>query len=133
MAEVKNRIDELDSDEIIVFTTDYIFELTEEVKNFFLHFGFDGNVFDQALAHDWSRRFSQIAGVFNVKGQRDLIYVTPNMETGQAHNGLKGKCSKLRFLSKISMFSRNFDKILFDQYFDKHRYFLIKILINLVY
>ena len=61
---------------MFVFTTDFIFYLSEEVKDFFLAFGFSGAAFDDLLANEDARKYSQIAGVFNKKGQTDMISVS---------------------------------------------------------
>ena len=47
--DVKTMIENLESDEIILFFTDFHYELTEELKNFLVSYGFDHAVLDVLL------------------------------------------------------------------------------------
>ena len=65
------------SDEIVLFSQDSFFELTTEAKNFFTQYGFDETTFDTLLSDENSRRYSQIAGVFNLNGETSLKFISP--------------------------------------------------------
>ena len=71
---------------VIVFTTDFNFELTNEVKNFFVSYGFGTATFDELLDDEDKRKYSQIGGVFNINGQVDLLTISPDAD-GFMHRG----------------------------------------------
>ena len=73
------------SDEIILFSQDNFFELTTEAKSFFTQYGFDGSTFDTLLSDEDSRRYSQIAGVFNLNGETSLKSISPEVRVLIAH------------------------------------------------
>ena len=73
-------------DEVIIFTQDFVFELTNEIVAFFESHGFTEVAPLMNLENN--RKYSQIAGIFNFQGQRDIQIISPK-ETGQMHNGLQ--------------------------------------------
>ena len=59
------------------------------MRDFFVSYGFDQVTFDQLLAEDRTRRFSQIGGLINLKGQRFMDVISPDAGTNEMHRGLK--------------------------------------------
>ena len=63
------------------------------MKEFFVSYGFNGSQFDELLANEYSRKYSQIGGVFTKKGETDMISISPSDyydENIRLHMGLKG-------------------------------------------
>lgn len=73
---------------IILPIQDFLFELNAEAKTFFVGLGFDEPTFDGLLANESSRKYSQIAGLWNTSGQTSFISISPQNDL--IHNGLKG-------------------------------------------
>jgi hypothetical protein len=64
--------------------------MTEELRDFLVPYGFPAAQFNVLLQDEILRHYSQIAGVFNLKGQTSFIATTANPETGEMHRGVKG-------------------------------------------
>jgi hypothetical protein len=47
--DVKNYVDALDNEEVIIFTTDFMFTLSVELRDFLVSYGFDSSVFNALL------------------------------------------------------------------------------------
>ena len=62
--------------------------MNAEAKTFFVGLGFDEATFDGLLANESSRKYSQIAGLWNTSGQTSFISISP--ENDLIHTGLKG-------------------------------------------
>ena len=77
----------IDPETVVLFTTDFIFELNASVKTFFTNYGFAAADFDVLLGDEDSRKFSQIGGVFNMAGETSLVSISPS--AGVMHMGLK--------------------------------------------
>ena len=66
-----------------------MFELTDQLKNFLVSYGFSDTDLTALMATEARRKYSQIGGVFNLKGQTDLVAVWPE-DDGRMHKGLQG-------------------------------------------
>ena len=89
MTNLISLINSLENEEIILFTTDFLFELTDQLKNFLVSYGFSDTDLTALMATEARRKYSQIGGVFNLKGQTDLVAVWPE-DDGRMHKGLQG-------------------------------------------
>jgi len=82
-------VNSLEDEEVILFTTDFLFELTNQLKDFLVSYGFSENDLTSLMATEARRKYSQIGGVFNLNGQADLTAVWPD-DNGKMHQGLQG-------------------------------------------
>ena len=78
----------IDPETVVLFTTDFIFELNQGVKSFFTNYGFAEADFDTLLGDEDSRQYLQIGGAFNMAGETSFLSISPS--NGVMHMGLKG-------------------------------------------
>ena len=70
----------LSDGDVVVFFTDFVYFLTDEFFNILKPYGVNTtNGIDTSglFANEDSRKYSQIAGVFNTKGQADMDSISP--------------------------------------------------------
>lgn len=89
MTNLISLVNSLEDEEVILFTTDFLFELTNQLKDFLVSYGFSENDLTSLMATEARRKYSQIGGVFNLNGQADLTAVWPD-DNGKMHQGLQG-------------------------------------------
>ena len=89
MTNLISLVNSLQDEEVILFTTDFLFELTNQLKDFLVSYGFSESDLTLLMATEARRKYSQIGGVFNLKGQADLTAVWPE-DNGKMHKGLQG-------------------------------------------
>ena len=68
----------------ILFFTDFVYELTDELKDILSSVGID---ISDLMTTENDRKYTQIAGIFNTQGQNDLKSISPT-EDGLFHFGL---------------------------------------------
>ena len=61
------NLNELSNDEIVLFVTDFVYELTEEFRRLLEHYGFSYDLFDPLFANENTKKYSMVAGLFNLK------------------------------------------------------------------
>ena len=83
--------DNLEPENVVVFFTDFVYYLSEEFFNVLSPYGINAsNGIDtsELFASEINSKYSQIAGIFNTKGQADMKWATPEAD-GTFHFGLK--------------------------------------------
>ena len=62
-----NDLSELSDDEIVLFVTDFVYELTDEFRQLLVAYGFSDDLFDPLFANENTKKYSMVAGLFNLK------------------------------------------------------------------
>ena len=62
-----NHLSELRNDEIVLFVTDFVYELTDEFRQLLLSYGFSNDHFVPLFANQNTKKYSMVAGLFNLK------------------------------------------------------------------
>ena len=95
-------------DNTFLFFTDFVYELTQEVVDILVANGVDANGLNSLLADENKRKYSQIGGLFNQKGQSDLKFVTPT-DDGKFHFGLNSFIGPVDLAGEKSGWDFGFD------------------------
>ena len=94
ISDVSATLNALNDEEIVLFMTDFTYELTTEFRTMIESFGISSEDLDPVYANENSRKFSSIGGVFNLKGQAHLAVQLP-LEGDLMHHGLKVRINLL--------------------------------------
>ena len=94
-------------DNIFLFFTDFLFELSQEIADILGEHGIDSIQLNGLLANENSRKFSQIAGVFNSSGESDFKFVSPDGQ--DFHSGLTGFIGPVSLSGEKSGWDFGFD------------------------
>ena len=97
-----------------MFFTDFAFELTQEVADILIDHGIDSAQLNGLLANENSRKFSQVAGVFNSNGESDFKFVSPDGQN--FHSGLSGFIGPVSLSGEKSGWDFGFDMESFYQF-----------------
>ena len=97
----ENHIDE----NSILFFTDFVYELTDDLKDILLGFGID---ISGLMTTENNRKYSQIAGIFNTHGQSDFKSISPS-DDGLFHFGLNAFVGPIDLTGEKSGFDFGFE------------------------
>ena len=61
------NLNQLSDDEIVLFVTDFVYELTDEFRHLLLFYGFSEDLIDPPFANENTKKYSMVAGLFNLK------------------------------------------------------------------
>ena len=70
------NLNELSNDEIVLFVTDFVYELTDAFRHLLEHYGFSYDLFDPLFANENTKKYSMVAGLFNLK----VVWKTQNFD-----------------------------------------------------
>ena len=99
ISDVSATLNALNDEEIVLFMTDFTFELTTEFRTMIESFGISSADLDPVYADENTRKFSSIGGVFNLKGQAHLAVQLP-LEGDLMHHGLKVRTNFIFYYAK---------------------------------
>ena len=111
ISDVSATLNALNDEEIVLFMTDFTFELTTEFRTMIESFGISSGDLDPVYADENTRKFSSIGGVFNLKGQAHLAVQLP-LEGDLMHHGLKVRTNFIFYFAKKRKFG-NFSERIF--------------------